>query len=401
MHHELFLKRLFPTYDFRKPYAVKFPVVQYQPNGNDCGVFAIAFAVSLLFNIKPEKIKYDCSLMRSHLIKILETNIIEHFPQDPHSLPIKVPPLAVVKDREVKAAYIRVKRQSEKNYINSKNNSYLTICKINNKNTVCLNNEENNIMCVKSVQGEIVKNKEQENKLEKYHLTNRKSYMKHLEENRKRKRCRYEEKLEDNQALKRCRYEQKLEINRAKDRHRYKKNRVKRCAQRRILYAINIGRKQNQKKIIKTTIKNSNVAIKITKKYKKFWSQNYIKFRNPVAIEDILKKFDIKNHIKKRLEAERILRWCMHIRDSYVRNMYKILALLKKKSEICLTLATECSTIDDKLHALCGISRHTASSENYFIDTYHNITSSQPGNEHERSSYKCISCDENTSKKIM
>lgn len=232
MHHELFLKRLFPTYDFRKPYAVKFPVVQYQPNGNDCGVFAIAFAVSLLFNIKPEKIKYDCSLMRSHLIKILETNIIEHFPQDPRSLPIKVPPLAVVKDREAKAAYIRVKRQSEKNYINSKNNSYPTICKINNKNTFCLNNEENNIMCVKSAQGEIVKNKEHENKLEKYRLTNRKSYMKHLEENRKRKRCRYEEKLEYNQAIKRCRYQQKLEINRAKDRHRYKKNRVKRCAQR-------------------------------------------------------------------------------------------------------------------------------------------------------------------------
>lgn len=57
--------------------------------------------------------------------------------------------------------------------------------------------------------------------------------------------------------------------------------------------------------------------------------------------------------------------------------MYKVLALLKKKSKVCLTLATECSTIDDKLHALCDISRHTASSENYFIDTYCKITSSQ------------------------
>jgi len=50
----------------------------------------------------------------------------------------------------------------------------------------------------------------------------------------------------------------------------------------------------------------------------------------------------------------------------------------KNKSETCLIVAAECSTIDDKLRALCGISRHTASSENYFIDsTYHDITSSE------------------------
>jgi len=51
-HHEQFLKRLFPTYDFEKC-LVKFPTVQQQPNGNDCGVFAIAFAISLLIlNLK-------------------------------------------------------------------------------------------------------------------------------------------------------------------------------------------------------------------------------------------------------------------------------------------------------------------------------------------------------------
>jgi len=70
----------------------------------------------------------------------------------------------------------------------------------------------------------------------------------------------------------------------------------------------------------------------------------------------------------------------MHIRNSYVRNIYKILALLKKKSEVCLSLANDdkCKTIEDKLNAFCGKSRHTASSENYFIDaTYRNITESQ------------------------
>ena len=46
-----------------------------------------------------------------------------------------------------------------------------------------------------------------------------------------------------------------------------------------------------------------------------------------------------------------------------------------------LTLVAKCSTIEDKLDALCSESRHTASSENYFIDsTYHNVTSSEPLN---------------------
>jgi len=45
-----------------------------------------------------------------------------------------------------------------------------------------------------------------------------------------------------------------------------------------------------------------------------------------------------------------------------------------------LSLANDnkCKTIDDKLRAFCGKSRHTTSSENYFIDaTYRNITESQ------------------------
>lgn len=43
-------------------------------------------------------------------------------------------------------------------------------------------------------------------------------------------------------------------------------------------------------------------------------------------------------------------------------------------------VVTDCLTIDDKIHALCGILRHTASSENYFLgSTYHHkLISSQP-----------------------
>ena len=67
----------------------------------------------------------------------------------------------------------------------------------------------------------------------------------------------------------------------------------------------------------------------------------------------------------------------MQIQDKYVYDKYKILALLKKKSEVCLTLATKCKTIDEKLVALCGKSKQTALSENYFIDgKYRNISSS-------------------------
>jgi len=56
-------------------------MVQSQPNGNDCGVFAIAFAVSLLFNLQPNKIIYDHNLMHQHLAEMFQSNRTEHFPQ--------------------------------------------------------------------------------------------------------------------------------------------------------------------------------------------------------------------------------------------------------------------------------------------------------------------------------
>ncbi|XP_066596565.1 putative uncharacterized protein DDB_G0282499 [Prorops nasuta] len=57
-----------------------YDVVQSQRNGNDCGVFAIAFATSLLYNIKPNEVLYDQKLMRQHLIQILKSNRLDHFP---------------------------------------------------------------------------------------------------------------------------------------------------------------------------------------------------------------------------------------------------------------------------------------------------------------------------------
>jgi len=73
-----------------------------------------------------------------------------------------------------------------------------------------------------------------------------------------------------------------------------------------------------------------------------------------------------------------MVHWCLHFRNNYIHRMYKMLILLKKNSEICLTTAADYSTVDDKLRALCGLSKHTASSEHYYNDaTYYNITSSE------------------------
>ncbi|KYM98806.1 hypothetical protein ALC62_10474 [Cyphomyrmex costatus] len=287
VQHKQFLERLFPTYDFEKN-PVKFPIMQHQPNYSDCGVFAIAFAISLLFNIKPEKVNYEHKLMRSHLLKIFETNIVEHFPQDSqYGVPQKVLPLVVIKAREAEALAKRIKRQNE---------------------------------------------------------------------TEQQKLSRLKKRRENNRA------------------------------------------EQNK---FKSSLVKKNIAQNIIRKYNKFWSKNYIQMNNSVIISNIIKKLDIKDYIKKRLEAEKIVRWSLHIRNNYIRNMYKILAVLKKRSEIHLTIVTDCLTNDDRLHALCGVSRHTASSENYFFgSTYHTLTSSESLVTN-MAGYKYISPNRSTSKKSM
>ena len=52
-----------------------------QPNSSDCGLYAIAFAVSLAYGKDPVYIQYDNKLMRSHLLKCIKNNKITEFPQ--------------------------------------------------------------------------------------------------------------------------------------------------------------------------------------------------------------------------------------------------------------------------------------------------------------------------------
>jgi len=92
------LKRLFPTHDFDKnSIQISYRTIEA------IGIFAIAFAASLLFNTKPDKIKYKRRLMRSHLIKIFQTNVIEHFPQEEYDVAQKILPLAVIKAKKAEA----------------------------------------------------------------------------------------------------------------------------------------------------------------------------------------------------------------------------------------------------------------------------------------------------------
>lgn len=70
--------------DTAKVVQVKIPRVQQQPNGIDCGLFAIANVVE--FCLAPDsfntRIVYDVSKMRQHLIECLENGTLSAFPKE-------------------------------------------------------------------------------------------------------------------------------------------------------------------------------------------------------------------------------------------------------------------------------------------------------------------------------
>ena len=54
--------------------------VQQQKNGVDCGLFSVAFATTLAFGGDPSTVNYDAALLRAHLIKCFDNNLIVEFP---------------------------------------------------------------------------------------------------------------------------------------------------------------------------------------------------------------------------------------------------------------------------------------------------------------------------------
>ena len=54
--------------------------VQKQKNRVDCGLFSIAFATTLAFGGDPSSITYDSALLRAHLIKWFDNNLMVTIP---------------------------------------------------------------------------------------------------------------------------------------------------------------------------------------------------------------------------------------------------------------------------------------------------------------------------------
>ena len=55
--------------------SIKLMNSDIQPNTNDCGVYAIAFAVSLAFGKEPAYLHFENSKMRSHLLNCLQSGV--------------------------------------------------------------------------------------------------------------------------------------------------------------------------------------------------------------------------------------------------------------------------------------------------------------------------------------
>ena len=69
------LKKLFGTH-----INIKLPSMQTQVGSADCGLFAIATLVALLYNVDPSKQKFNQPMMRQHLITCFERNAFVMFP---------------------------------------------------------------------------------------------------------------------------------------------------------------------------------------------------------------------------------------------------------------------------------------------------------------------------------
>lgn len=63
-----------------KEITLNFPPVQCQRGGSDCGLFAIAFAVTLCTGFNPSDLQYNQASFRSHLRGCIENKCISPFP---------------------------------------------------------------------------------------------------------------------------------------------------------------------------------------------------------------------------------------------------------------------------------------------------------------------------------
>ena len=72
----MYINRLFPN---KNAYKITFESVQNQENLYDCGIFSIAFVISLIFNVCPCELVFDIKLMRKHLLELYNTCTLTMF----------------------------------------------------------------------------------------------------------------------------------------------------------------------------------------------------------------------------------------------------------------------------------------------------------------------------------
>ena len=77
---ELQLSKIYKPHHSKSSIRVEIASVQQQEGVHECGLFAIAFAVAVCFDRKPESLYFNQKLMRKHLIKCLNNELFELFP---------------------------------------------------------------------------------------------------------------------------------------------------------------------------------------------------------------------------------------------------------------------------------------------------------------------------------
>ena len=78
----IFVKRQIASllHEESRSFKIIVPEVQRQNNYDDCGVFAVAFLVSILYGLNPSDLTFDSAAMRRHLLNSLSTGFFYPFP---------------------------------------------------------------------------------------------------------------------------------------------------------------------------------------------------------------------------------------------------------------------------------------------------------------------------------
>ena len=201
-------------------------------------------------------------------------------------------------------------------------------------------------------------------------------------------------------AMKRKAYEYNLEGNRAMKRIKYAENKNNNCERKRKYYASHKLHENNRiREFYKCNPKNKKIcnekyykkhknyikimqkkslANRISWKYKRMYVKaNKIGFIQSIEIyiKILLKNMKATEITAQRIEAEQIIKWCIHTRDNYVSLLRKTLSLLNNKVTVSLDRIPKCSTSDiifnnnHYTQALCGLCKHTSTTESYFFET--------------------------------